>query len=638
MVMASPETRSPGVALKIAAIIFPLLIAPLLIRELALKRFPIHLGSAPNFKVFLFLSHIQEGLFVALILAAAGWIAGRMRNGWLRFLIHLPVLVGAVWLTVWALVRAEFSVLLSPRYVLDVCLHPPMVVGAGLDPVLFYPEVTGICVFVIVLAVAGTWLSGKIPSRFAGWVALAYLAFFLAVHLPVRAYVTYYTNRSNRSVLAMDDWSPLPLRSESLIPGLRRPRPTLPNKEDSARTSAYLKWLKARPPSEIPEKYDILWFAIESFRADAMGEETTPYLWQHRQEFQIRLDRNHWSGGNATQFGLFSIFTGLNGYHLKDLLHARIEVPFFALLQENKYRVRLANERYFDGAGSFKQFFAASLPREQIPGIGEEVDREMVDRLLADMKTRPNQPAADIVTFGATHWPYFYPPEDEIFKPVASDLRRLGVARSRGQVEMAHNRFRNASRFVDQQIARILETRRTAGALDRTVVIVTGDHGEEFRERGQIYHAGAMDDFQGRPVFWMRVPGQPVVPQRPEALTSHVDIVPTLLDALGFREDVLRTQGQSLLHPRTERRALLTSEQGFASPLYSAFVTKDYISRWHNDRSVFSFADVARRDGEAVEGDAWLEEAKALYPEAAAEYQQLSDPSGPMAKFEGGAP
>jgi len=109
--------------------------------------------------------------------------------------------------------------------------------------------------------------------------------------------------------------------------------------------------------------------------------------------------------------------------------------------------------------------------------------------------------------------------------------------------------------------------------------------------------------------------------------------VPTLLDALGCPEDFLRTQGQSLLHPRNERRALLTSEQGYAVPLYSALVTPEYVSRWHNGARRLSFADVTRRDGKPVEGDQWLEEAKALYPEAVAEYQVLPDPNGLAATF-----
>ena len=41
---------------------------------------------------------------------------------------------------------------------------------------------------------------------------------------------------------------------------------------------------------------------------------------------------------------------------------------------------------------------------------------------------------------------------------------------------------------------------------DNTIIIVLGDHGEEFQERGQLTHAAVLNDFQGRTLFWMHLP------------------------------------------------------------------------------------------------------------------------------------
>lgn len=618
---------------RIAYWLLPVLPVPILIRELSAKKFPIHLGFAPHFRNFLTLFHYQEALFVALILAVIGLVAARLSIRWIRFTIYLPITLWAVWITFWAFVRARFMIQLSPRYALDVLIHPSAVAGVGLNPAWFYPEVAILFAIIFGLAFAGAWLSGKITTRFALRVALIYLALFLIVHIPVRAYVVHYVNRGQRAVMAMDDWTPLPLRTEFLIPGLRAQRVSLPNLETAAHTKAYVNWVKHRPASEIPRKLDIVWIVVESFRADAISEQTTPYLWKHADDFQVKLDRNHWSGGNASQFGLFSIFVATSGYHLQTFLREGVYVPFFDLLTQNGYRVRIANRHYFDEFGSFKSFFRPSMPGAEMYGAPDEADLKMTDALLADMDSRPQAPALDVVTFDATHWTFFYPSVHALFQPAAGDLRGTRMTRTRGQAEAAHNRFRNASHFVDEQIGRIMESLRARGTLDRTIVIVTGDHGEEFLERGQVFHGGAMDDYQGRPVLWMHFPADTVVQVDPGALTSHLDIVPTMLDVMGFNEDVLRTQGQSLLHPRISRKALFVSEQGFAVPFYNALVTNTYISRWHNGRSVFLFSGVDRRDNQPVSGDAWLEEARSVYPAAAAEYEVLPDVTGPAAKF-----
>jgi arylsulfatase A-like enzyme len=256
----------------------------------------------------------------------------------------------------------------------------------------------------------------------------------------------------------------------------------------------------------------------------------------------------------------------------------------------------------------------------------------MTDQLLEDMTARSSGPSIDIVPFDATHWPFAYAPEDKIFEP-AGAVSHGHFTRTPEEAEEAHNRFRNASRGVDRQIGRIMEALRARNALDHTILIVTGDHGEEFMERGQVFHCGAMNDFQGRPVLWMHFPDAAMSAIATDELTSHTDIVPTLLEFFGFNEDVLRTQGRSLFHPSATRQALLASEQGYYFPAYHALVTKDYVSRWRHTSRSFLFSGVERRDGCAVVGDEWLDQAKALYPSAAKQYEILPDPAAPLARF-----
>jgi len=91
------------------------------------------------------------------------------------------------------------------------------------------------------------------------------------------------------------------------------------------------------------------------------------------------------------------------------------------------------------------------------------------------------------------------------------------------------------SHWIDHQIGRVLDEIETQGLLENTIVIVTGDHGEEFMEKGAWGHNSGFVEEQIHVPLVTWLPGEPhrVV----SALGSHVDIATTLLQALGAPQD-----------------------------------------------------------------------------------------------------
>jgi arylsulfatase A-like enzyme len=86
----------------------------------------------------------------------------------------------------------------------------------------------------------------------------------------------------------------------------------------------------------------------------------------------------------------------------------------------------------------------------------------------------------------------------------------------------------------------------------RTALLATADHGEEIRDHGVFGHASAT--FWNEKVvvpFMLGLPGASI-PARTPALTSHVDVWPTLFDYLGAsprQEPARYSDGVSLLRP-----------------------------------------------------------------------------------------
>ncbi|HMG05270.1 MAG TPA: sulfatase-like hydrolase/transferase [Chthoniobacterales bacterium] len=588
------------------------------------------------FFLFAKLFQIQFGLLGGTVLAGLLYLLPRSRLSWfVRSLLLAVYYLLFVWVLVWGLVQRAFGIELTLGTIRELFTSRAQLAAVGLGPLEWGLAIGVTFVIVCALTVQSRRLEYRVEARLQKRVCLVLLGSFLVVHGVVRTYFVYHLNRNHHVVLAYDDCAPFPLRSEQLVPGLRLDRIALPNLESESRTAQYLDYLRTHPMPMIPRRHNILWINIESLRFDAVDEQVMPRLTAKRDRFQIRLDRQHWSGGNATPWGVFSMLTGLSGYHLKDFQWARMNDPFLSLLSKNGYRLRVANKDHIDAAGLAWLFPAGTVFQSIGVSENEEEDRRTIDRYFKDRSERnAATPAFDFVALNATHLPYAFPAEHAIFQPAPKLTSSHHILRSDGDLEIIRNRYRNGCHFVDQLIGRVLDDLEAQGDLTKTIVVITGDHGEEFQERGQLTHAGVLNDYQARTVLWIHLPDTETKPVVIEVPTVHLDIVPTLLEALGYDEDVLRTQGRSLLGHLEDRRMLSLCEHLSKPPRYRALVTDTYISRWRYTASRYLFSGVQRRDGAAVEGEDWLREARELYATAAEMYEIVPDVSRPAQRFE----
>ncbi len=85
---------------------------------------------------------------------------------------------------------------------------------------------------------------------------------------------------------------------------------------------------------------------------------------------------------------------------------------------------------------------------------------------------------------------------------------------------------------VDHQLGRLLSGLREIGLAEGTIVIVVADHGEEFLERGCIWHGKSLNQTVLRVPLVISGPG--VAPGRHSDPVSQVDIVPTLAALVGL--------------------------------------------------------------------------------------------------------
>ncbi|MSR46716.1 MAG: hypothetical protein EXS13_06585 [Planctomycetes bacterium] len=99
---------------------------------------------------------------------------------------------------------------------------------------------------------------------------------------------------------------------------------------------------------------------------------------------------------------------------------------------------------------------------------------------------------------------------------------------------------------ADREVGRILDEIDRLGLAERTIVVVTSDHGEEFFEHGDLSHAHSLFDEILRVPLLIHVPG--VVARDVDDPVEHIDVAPTLLAAMRLPIDP-RMRGDDLLAP-----------------------------------------------------------------------------------------
>ncbi len=306
---------------------------------------------------------------------------------------------------------------------------------------------------------------------------------------------------------------------------------------------------------------NILFLVLESWRADEMNQRVSPRIWELGRQATVGL--KHFSTGNSTVAGIFGMFYGIQPTYWTEV-KAKSELidnpVFIDILQDRGYEFGIyAKSRFrrhkikdtvFRGIEVHKDFAGATFA---------EQDRDLTDQLLGfiDRQHAAQKPFMAMAFFKASHFSFSFDEEHAVFQPA----KKVNLALADRITDMTPylNYYRNSIYFDDDQIGRILDDLQAKGLMDNTIIIVTSDHGEEFNDNGDGYwgHGSNFTRFQTQVPFIMYLPGQP--PRQITTLTSHLDIIPTLIkNYLGCANPLSDySDGVDLLSPLPPSRPLI---------------------------------------------------------------------------------
>ncbi len=323
--------------------------------------------------------------------------------------------------------------------------------------------------------------------------------------------------------------------------------------------------------------------SIDTLRADHLGSygyarPTSPRL----DAFAERgaLFRRALSSSSWTLPAHMSLLTGL-----EPPTHGLVDYPSFGkLAEEHQTLAEILRERgyrtaAFTGGGwvSEKTGMDAGFDVFESEGRRFEDTWPLLERWLA--ARRSEEPFFLFWHGFNVHKPYAPPPPyDRLFCGACEsdfDPEELQPDRPRpspSDLEYAISQYDGEIAYTDALFGRLLDALASRELLERTLVVVTSDHGDEFFEHGMVDHIHSLyDELLHVPLV---VVGPGVEPAVVEEQVGTIDLLPTLLELLGV-EIEHRVQGRSRV-PEMRRAASGARPPAGGSPLYAFTGFGDY--------------------------------------------------------------
>ena len=265
---------------------------------------------------------------------------------------------------------------------------------------------------------------------------------------------------------------------------------------------------------------------------------------------------NHHASANNTAKAAFSIFTGLypSTAYKNFAMEDNVAIPTLNRYLPVEYDYFLIHptapgfafpQYLFLNNGLHDFYNQETLPPDRDPSPNNEARNEIdcFDFLMTRLDNA-REPFLGVYWSFIPHFPYLdYGPESRILP---------GVTKRQAYYNNLHT--------LDIQLQRVYEHLVKTGMADRTLLVIVGDHGEAFGQHPRVWaHTFGFNSemFRAPVLFW-----QPklVSPQVVKFPTSHVDILPTLLDILGLPYDASRFQGESVLRGTPRRKYIFTMD------------------------------------------------------------------------------
>jgi len=346
---------------------------------------------------------------------------------------------------------------------------------------------------------------------------------------------------------------------------------------------------------------DIFLFVVESLREDFINSSIAPYLDQFKKQ-NISFEQAI-ANANATQISWFSLFYSKLPFYWdtsKDSSWESGSIPL-RILKKMGYDIfvysatRLSyyqmDERLFGKNRELLEAFHFFPQQEGV--LAYLSDYQAFEKIQSDLIQKKQGKGRIFITFlESTHFDYTWPKETAThFTPIDERINYLRVCCSKSNLEAIKNRYRNAIHYVDSLFGSFFQVLKDQNLWDSSLIAIMSDHGEEFYEKGNLFHASGLSSEQTHIPIYYKLPQQCnfLLTQKKE-LTSHMDVFPTIFHCLMGKESFGELfEGQSILAAEVFPYVVSGRYNASRTP-YEFFIHNGkykMVARFNNKRDIF---------------------------------------------------
>ena len=291
----------------------------------------------------------------------------------------------------------------------------------------------------------------------------------------------------------------------------------------------------ATVPSSVPEAPNVILITVDAVRADHVGaygysRPTTPNLDAFARE--AVLFKNAWAHAPSTRYSVPAILTGRypstipvgNAHWPPNVLPENRLIAEILKERAGYHTAAFLSYHYFERAWGLDQGFDTyDTHLETLHSMGGDPSlthgssaRELADEDIDFLRAHAGEKFFLWSHFYDTH--YFFEKHTEPETQFGSE-----------EIDL----YDGEIRYTDTQLGRFFAALKELGLWEKTIIIVTSDHGDGFGEHGiqkNQRHGYHLYRTETKVPILIRVPG--IAPRAVDEPVGHIDLLPTVLNAL----------------------------------------------------------------------------------------------------------
>lgn len=389
-----------------------------------------------------------------------------------------------------------------------------------------------ILLFLSLLFSGIVYLAYRFSSNIKKWQITTYfLLFFLCLlgaHL-LHAYSAASNHPSIQNVATcLPQFYPLTANKLMLKLGVIRQEELYTDPEEQSFNSGVTYPLHPLTSSDsIPGK-NIILIVLDSWNPSVFTPETMPHLTQFSR--QANQFTHHLSSSNGTRGSIFGMFFGVSPTYWKEFEIAGIQPLFIKELIKKNYEIKTFPSATLMNPPFYRVIFGDVRGiRTETPGKTPfERDNQLTKDFITYLQEEKEGPFFAFLFYDLLHAIDIPEPYRRKFQP-SWDYANYMALNNNLDPEPFFNLYRNCAWHVDSLVHQVLHQLQMNGLLQNSTVILTGDHSQEFNENKKNYW-GHGSNYSNAQIHIPMIYYDPqLAPHSFHYMTTHYDIVPTLL-------------------------------------------------------------------------------------------------------------